>query len=185
MVFAFPLLCFVGNKSTHKRADLRLTYDLIHMGWKRTLRSAAAAGRRAERAKNSRQNAEAKLLGRVDRSATQLIEKARALEERVAKDPIKALSLRFSPSHGFESEPFQVRSDLISGELTLTPDAKIDRFSPCTYEVGDAKIEILDMLILKWSTIIAFKVTHDDPTYRIKVNWVNEAGSHAKPCFNY
>jgi hypothetical protein len=151
------------------------------MGWRGALRSAAAASRRAAREDARIERAKGRLLTKVERDAGAVVRKAKALEARMEKNIVKALGLRYSPGSGFESEPFDIGSGLMSGELRITDDGATFQFSPSGHEIGAAKIELLDMMILKQVTVLAVRVTNDDPAYHVSINWVHRTDRTRSP----
>jgi len=145
------------------------------MGWRGAVRSARAASRRVERANQKVINAGNRQLERLNRSASQMLEKARKFEALLEKDPIKALELRYTEKDGFQSEPYKFQAGIFFGSLTLTPESgNEDVFKPATYEIGEARVEALSMLITPWATIVAIKITSDARDYRVKLNWVKK-----------
>lgn len=147
------------------------------MGWRGTLRSMSAASNRASRESDRADREFNRSVKKVERSAETILNKAYQLEEKLNKDVVKALDIRYSPDKGFISEPFQMRSEIISGDISLTQtgdgSSGVD-FDPLFYEAEGARIEPLAVLFTQWATIVSFKVLHIEPEYRIKLNWVKK-----------
>jgi len=152
------------------------------MGWRKTIRSVAAANRRVEKARHKVVTAGNQQLAKIERDSTQIMEKARRLEGLLEKDVIKALNIRYVEGTGFLCDSFEISAGMYSGSFSLTPaNCKEDVFKPAVYEIGDSRVEVLGMLITQWATVVAIKVESQSSEYRVRVNWVkksNRADSH-------
>lgn len=145
------------------------------MGWRGAVRSATAASKRADRARQKVVNAGNRQLEKIDRSATLVLEKARRLEALLEKDIIKALNLRFEEGVGFHSDPFQIQAGIFNGSISLTPDNKSENiFEPAAFEIGEARVEAFGMVVTPWATVVALKIESEAPDYRVKLNWVKK-----------
>ncbi len=149
------------------------------MGWKGTLRSLQAASNRAQRERERADRARHRALTKVDKNVEQVMAKARSLEAKLERDPIKALSLSYTEESGFDSEPFSIETELISASISLTShDADSSRdssFRPTSYNTISSFVQPLNILITRWGTIVAFKVSNDDAKFQMRVSWVKKS----------
>ena len=143
------------------------------MGWRGIIRAANAASRQANLQQQRFHRAKGRILDRIERDVQATVDRAAALDAKMRKNLITALKLRYQHGHGFVSEPFSIGKGMINGQLTLTQTTGF-KFTPGAYEIGAAKIELLDLMASRWATAIAVRITHSDPAYRIKVNWLKK-----------
>ena len=158
------------------------------MGWRGALRSAAAADRRARTSEARRQRGVHREADRIERELTEigatafaqldrdserLTRKVANLEIALADDPIDALQLRFDEdSRRWISEPFTLDGDILKGVLTLTAETVDDSPLPPAYEDDSCRVQPIGLLLLRWATVIAFRVEGRELDYRIKLDWV-------------
>jgi len=151
------------------------------MGWKRELRRIESASRRAVREEETRKskvnrNADT-MLNRIDRDATTIKNRVQRLHDRLIKDPIKPLELRYIPGRGFESTPFQYEGEVISGSVTITADSTPGDFtySPSDVESERYRVEPIDFMFSVYGIMAAIRVSNFDQEYRIRLNWFKKS----------
>lgn len=147
------------------------------MGWKGTLRSMNAASNRAARESEKRENATRRVHAKINKNEQGVIDKARTLEERAHRDPIKAFHLRYIPSQGFSSQPFEVNTDFINGSITILADNSRDdaTFRPSRAKTKQGAVTPLDMLVTQWGTIVAISVENFDDSFRLRTPWFKKS----------
>lgn len=156
------------------------------MGWKGTLRSVSAASNRAARESDRRDRRTDRSFNKVYRSAESILNKGHRLQEKLDKDVVKALEIKYSEDRGFSSKPFEMRSEIITGDISLLQtedDQDSVDFQPSTYSFEGVIVEPLSLLLTRWATIVAFKVSHSDPEYRLRLNWVKMSNPSASSLF--
>ncbi len=146
-----------------------------------------AAVNRAGREKEKVDRAHGRAFVKIDRDVAQLMAKARSLESKLERDPIKALSLTYSKQNGFQSQPFTIETDLFSGTVQLTdirtPDQEPPVFEPPALNTVTSSVRPLDVLLTRWATVVALEVTNDDPDFQLRVNWVRKSDRQSSPIF--
>ena len=168
------------------------------MGWKGTMRSLAAASRRAERETNRQRRAIARDSSRqfkeLERSVEKFCRSLERLEAKLESDPIAALDIRYSEDGGFISEPLEVKTPVFSGSLQLLDDHDDDSSLPSTSQSGGflppshvvrgAEVRPIELFIFRqYAIIIALQVSCTDPAYRIRLNWVKQRNPSSSQVF--
>ncbi|MEM6755881.1 MAG: hypothetical protein AAF586_01840 [Planctomycetota bacterium] len=147
------------------------------MGWRGTVRSINAAAKRAAREEEKAQRAYLREHSRIDRSEDAVIKKAVAFEARLERDPLKALNLRYDRRHGFTADSFRIETELFSGHIALIThedDAKV-QFNPDIYRTVDSSVAILDVMLCRWGTFVAFEVSNENAEYSLRTSWVKKS----------
>lgn len=143
------------------------------MGWKGTLRTINAAGKRAARESDRREKAANRAYAKIDRNHDQAINKVTAFERRLKTDPIKALGLTYDKSSGFDSIPFELSTELFNGSISLTTQGETSAsdFSPKQESSELFTLSPLKVLLTRWATIIAIEIENHSEEYRIRTPW--------------
>lgn len=146
------------------------------MGWRRALRSATAAKRRAEQERNRAVRELNRSLTKIDHEADWVQKKALSLEKALQKDFIKALGLRFDEESGFSSEPLQVKTGVFSGEIRLisTGNEEKAQFEPSEAVVGEIRLRPLDLLITQWAVVVALRIEFSSSGNRLPLKWIKK-----------
>lgn len=154
------------------------------MGWRGFVRSVSAAHRRSVRADQQRRNqglrsVESSLrdlereTSKIERNAMAIVRRAEVLEEKLLKNFIKTVNLRYEWENGFKCDPLIIREGTASITAGAFSNDKPSReFSPKAYEVGPVAVEMLGLLVTQWGTALAIRIRHHDPQLRIPLNWV-------------
>lgn len=155
------------------------------MGWKGTLRSINAASNRVRRESERRQREASRALGRLERSAEGALSKVRALESRLESNPIGSLDLRYDKETGFRSAPLDIDVGIVTGSFDLKTQRSaqnpIEALETLESPDGSLLIRPLDLLLTRWATFVPFEVSHDDPEFRPRVNWVKRSDRSNSP----
>lgn len=151
------------------------------MGWKRELRRIESASRRASREEETRKrkiNRKADTtLNRIDRDASTIRGRVQRLHERLLKDPIKPLDLRYEPGRGFRSTPFQYEGEVLSGSVTITADSASGKLqlSPSRVASEHFSVEPVDLMFSVYGIMAAIRVSNFDQEYRIRLSWFKKS----------
>ena len=111
-------------------------------------------------------------LGQVQRNAAALSKRASVLEEKLKKNVIRTLNVRYEIGVGFRSDAIRIEEGKAHFKMTLPATEQARKFSPQSYEIGAAKVDVLDLMITKWGTIAALRVRNDDRNFQMSLNWV-------------
>lgn len=151
------------------------------MGWKGTMRSLAAASRRAEAQQRRAARAKEREEAKVNKSVQRVMQKAKRLEEQLQKDPIKAISARYTETDGLQTQPFEIDTDILSGRLTFHDSSENDAptFDPSTFKRETATVSPLDIWPMEFATLVAFRFENDDVEFRPKLNLVKKSDRQA------
>ena len=152
------------------------------MGWRRALRQIEASNNRdrreTDRFKRAVQREHDSDLRALERTVEAAERKAKALDEAVRKDFLKAASIRYVEQAGFQLAPMTIEAEQLSLSLQYSVESAESNeyaFTPDGY-VGDTWcIAALDLLISPNGLCVALKVEHFDPQYRIRLNWVKKS----------
>jgi len=157
------------------------------VGWRGTLRSLNAlnnqAIREANRARRARQRAQASL----DRDRETILTRARNFEDRVQRDPVKALGLAYLSGVGFQGSNFEVSTPNLSLSFQLAsdgPDVPSLAFYPTEARGSALSIQPLDLMVTRWATFLAVKVANHDAQRRGRLSgWVKRSDSATSRVF--
>ena len=111
-------------------------------------------------------------LEQMQRNGAALSKRASVLEEKLKKNVIKTLNVRYEIGVGFRSDTIRIEEGKVHFEMTLPATDRPCKFSPQSYEVGAAKVDVLDLMITQWGTIAALRVRNDDRNFQMSLNWV-------------
>ena len=111
-------------------------------------------------------------LEQMQRNGAALSKRASVLEEKLKKNVIKTLNVRYEIGVGFCSDTIRIEEGKVHFEMTLPATDRPRKFSPQSYEVGAAKMDVLDLMITQWGTIAALRVRNDDRNFQMSLNWV-------------
>lgn len=111
-------------------------------------------------------------LEQVQRNGAALSKRASVLEEKLKKNVIKTLNVRYEIGVGFRSDTIRIEEGKVHFEMALPATDRPRKFSPQSYEVGAAKMDVLDLMITQWGTIAALRVRNDDRNFQMSLNWV-------------
>ena len=157
----------------------------IIVGWKGTLRSINAAGNRAMRESERRERGADRALSRLERSAEEALSKVKTFESRLESNPIRALDLRYDKEAGLQSKPFDLDVGLFSGSLDLKIEgATQDQIEEIeTLESPDSSLFVrpVNFLLTRWATLVPVEVSHNDPEFRPRLNWVKQSDRSNSP----
>ena len=125
--------------------------------------------------KSNRAAQAAKAVAKVERDMEGLLDKARAFEARFERDPIKTLGLHYRPGEGLQVKRIEVKSGGIKFSSQPLPPSETSpaRFSPPRAEIGTAFVEPLDLVPTPWTTLVAFRIGHEDAEYRPRLRFLN------------
>ncbi|MGH7926330.1 MAG: hypothetical protein ACREQV_00855 [Candidatus Binatia bacterium] len=126
-----------------------------------------------------------RMLRKLDKNVDAVLRKARNLQEALNRDVIKALGVSYTEEEGFQTQPFQLHTELFSGEVSLatSPDSPT-RFEPERYESqGSSVVDPLGLLLTQWATVLAIRVGHDDPVHRLQLTWIKKTDPASSPVF--
>jgi hypothetical protein len=147
------------------------------MGWRAALRSANAAQRRAERERQRQlrdlRKTTQKVDGYVAKLSTEVEEQLRkvaALEERIHREPIRALDLDFAANEGWTSKDVKGgKAAIIEYQLRLNFPVAQAVFNPATVDVDECQIRPLACSLSQYATFVAFAVTTVRPSAHLDV----------------
>ena len=94
------------------------------------------------------------------------------------RDPISALNLRYVVRKGIVGDPFEIKGKWVSMKvnLELRDASKLQtKWVPRKYQEGDTTIQPIFTGLSPWGVVIAFKVAHKDPDFRLKLNWFRKS----------
>lgn len=155
------------------------------MGWRGTLRSINAAGNRAKRESERREREASRALGRLERSTEEALSKVKRFESRLQSNPIGALELKYDKEAGLQSKPLDIDVGLFSGSLDLkiqgAGQSPIERLEILESPEAGLSVRPLDFLLTRWATLVPFEVSHDDPEFRPRANWVKRSDRSNSP----
>ena len=162
------------------------------MGWRGALRSLNAASNRQqrerERAVRRVNRTASQFLSKVDREAAAALARTEKLEEALKRDPAKVLEIEYALGVGFEAKPVEFGGEIIKGAMQLVQRASETelgsvRFSPRGQCGPGFQIEPLDIMFFPYGVLVAVRVTNDEPTYRIRLNWVKRDDPSSSPVY--
>lgn len=157
------------------------------MGWKGTVRQIQAANNRARREQERANRAVARDLDKAQRDGQKVIDKAKVLDGRLARDPIKTLSVSYQPGVGFSSTPFEIDIGVFTGLVRLihsTDDGSQPyAFEPASFDTVDSRVCPLDMAVTEWGSVVAFEVANDDQDYQMRTPWVKKSDPQSSKVF--
>lgn len=155
------------------------------MGWKGTLRSINAAGNRARRESERQERAASRALGTLERSAEEALSKVKSFESRLQSNPIGALDLKYDKEAGLQSKPLDIDVGLFSGSLDLKIQGEgqnpIEKLETLESPGGSLSVRPLNFLLTRWATLVPFEVSHNDPEFRPRANWVKRSDRSNSP----
>lgn len=158
-----------------------------HVGWRATLRTLNAmsnrAIREADRAHRARQRAKAS----IDRDRETILTRATNFEDRIRRDPLKALGLSYVPGRGFLGSNFEVSTRAFDFSFQLVsdrPDGPSIVFDPPEFRGLALSVRPLDLLVTKWATFLAVQVGNHDAQPRGQLSsWVKRSDLASSPVF--
>lgn len=155
------------------------------MGWRGTVRSLNAAAKRAERESQLVQRAADREVARLDRSFDAAIGKARSLEGRITRDPIKGLGLTYDRTDGFKGAAFKLSTESFAATIGLI-DGKSDasgQFSPDRYDTIAGSVCPIELMVTQWGAVLAIEVANADRDFNMKAAWVRKSDPAASRIF--
>ncbi len=92
------------------------------------------------------------------------------------RDPISALNLRFIEKEGFAADPFDLGGEVLTGGIhVIKSPGEPGEWGPPEYREGTTTIEPLGRLMSAWGVMVAIRVAHQDPDFRLKLDWFNKS----------
>jgi len=163
------------------------------VGWRGAIRDLNAASNRAERARQRHNGAVVrgaqKELRALEQGYERALAKAASFEEKVLRDPIKALALRWAEREGvLHSDPFEIEAGPVSGRLFLLggrdEGAAPAAFSNGTWVVeGQARLQLLHMAVAAFATVLVVRVECLAPTGGVRLDLVRKSDLRSSPLF--
>lgn len=162
------------------------------MGWRATLRSIEAANRQAareqDRARRAIHRKSESLLRETESASQQGRRHAQRIVEGIVRRPIQTLGLRYLPESGFEASPIAIETEQfslsLSGVYISSDSDKLDKMiEPSELSSHASRVEVLDFVASEFCTLVAFRVTNTDPSYRIRLSWLKKSDLRESPVF--
>ena len=125
-------------------------------------------------------------LKELDRDRNRVITKISSFLAKLERDPISALNLRFTEREGFAADPFEFKGNVLSGDIHLLHSAVQDpagEWAPPKHQEGAVTIEPLRLMLSPWGTTVALRVSHEEPGFRLKLNWFKKSDPAAGPVY--
>ena len=127
-------------------------------------------------------------LAALDREQDRVRARIAAFVENLEKDPISAVNLRFTETQGFEADPFEFTGKILSGRSVLLSSeyqevAGTGTWNPESYHEGTVAVEPLSLSLSQWGTMLAVRVSHDQPTLRIRPDWLKKSDPSSGPVY--
>lgn len=111
-------------------------------------------------------------LGQVERNVSALCDRVAIFEDKMKKNVIKTLNIRYDSLVGFCSDTICIREGKAHLDVALPSAERQYKFLPPSYEVGPASVDLLDLRITQCGTIAAVRVSNHDPNFQLPLNWV-------------
>ena len=157
------------------------------MGWRGTLRSLNAANKRINREIERRDRSLERTLGRLDKSVDKTLAQVARLEDRLRTNPIKTLDIRYSRSTGIPSKTFEFDTSEFAITLSVGPHFRsskaIDEVDAEGHSIGSFRVKPLAVYLAWYATLIPFEISHAEPDFRPKLNWVKRADRSTSPVY--
>ena len=111
-------------------------------------------------------------LEQIERNCAAICKRAAIFQEKLKKNLIKTLNIRYESRVGFHSDTIRIEEGKAHFEVALPRAEQSYKFSPQSYEIGAAKVDLLDLRVTQWGTIAALRVCNNDPSFQMPLNWI-------------
>lgn len=111
-------------------------------------------------------------LEQIQRNIAAICKRASVFEDKLKKNVVKTLNIRYQPGSGFRSDPIGIEEGKAHFEVALPRAEQSYKFSPQSYEIGAAKVEVIDLRVTQWGVIAALRVCNNDPSFQMPLNWI-------------
>ena len=138
----------------------------------------------AELALAERDLARQRTLAELDRERKLVGTQIESFMVKLQCDPISALNLRFMDGDGFASDPFEFKSKILSGSTpSLQSSREPGEWDPPEYQEGSTTIKPLSGSMAEWGIAVAFRVAHQNPDFRLKLDWFKKSDPASGPVY--
>ena len=122
----------------------------------------------------------------LDRDRARLARQIESFLAKMERNPISALNLRYVVRKGIVGDPFEIKGKWVSMKLhlELRDASKLQtKWVPRKYQEGDTTIQPIFTGFSPWGVVIAFKVAHKDPDFRLKLSWFRKSDPASGPVY--
>ena len=120
----------------------------------------------------------------LDRDHARVQAQVAAFLAKQQRDPISALNLRFVEGEGFVADPFEFRSKIFTGSVQLVRSPRgPGEWDPPEYQEGGTTIKPLGGFMAEWGVVVAFRVAHQNPDFRLKLDWFKKSDPASGPVY--
>ena len=101
---------------------------------------------------------------------------------KLQRDPISALNLRFIEGQGFLSDPFEFKGKILSGDVHVIECSGVaGEWTPPEYQEDGTTIRPVGGVLSKSGVAVAFRVSHQHPDFRLKLDWFKKSDPASGP----
>lgn len=111
-------------------------------------------------------------LEQFQRNIAAICKRAVVFEDKLKKNVVKTLNIRYELGSGFSSDTIRMEEGKAHFEVALPIAEQSYKFSPQSYEIGAAKVEVIDLRVTQWGVIAALRVCNNDPSFQMPLTWI-------------
>ena len=138
----------------------------------------------AELALAERDRDRALVLAELDRDRARVVTQIASFLVKMQRDPISALNLRFIEGDGLASDPFEFKGKILVGGIqVLRSPGDPGEWAPPEYQEGSTTIRPLVGSMAEWGIAVAFRVAHQNPDFRLKLDWFKKSDPASGPVY--